>query len=106
MSLDDVVARATTNAAKGIGRPDLGRLEPGSLADIAVLRVEEGDFGFVDVLGARMAGTRRLSCEMTIREGKVVFDLNGRTRADFRSLGPAYSSQADPVWDRVLAAPR
>ncbi len=105
MKLEDVVVRATSNPAANISRTDLGRLEAGALADIAVLRVEEGDFGFVDVLGARMAGKRRLSCEMTIREGKVVFDLNGRTRADFRTLGQ-YGTQADPIWDRILSAPR
>lgn len=105
MSLPDLIARMTWNPARQIQREDLGHLSPGALADIAGIRLEEGNFGFVDVLGARMQGNRRLSCELTMREGKVVFDLNGITRSDFRGLGQ-YTSQADPVWDRVLSPPR
>lgn len=52
----------------------------GALADIAVLRVEKGMSGFVDAYGARMAGNRRLLCELTIHDGIVVYDLNGMTR--------------------------
>ena len=52
----------------------------GAPADIAVLRLEKGDFGFVDVYKAWMKGTQRLVCELTLRDGLVVYELNGLSR--------------------------
>jgi dihydroorotase len=98
MTLPDVIARATWHPARQIKRTDLGSLSPGSPADIAVLRVENGNFGFVDVFGARLRGAQRLSCELTVRDGLVVWDLNGITREDWDKLGP-YERQLDPRWD-------
>ena len=45
--------------------------------------VEKGNFGFIDTVGARMKGTQKLVCELTLRDGKVVYDLNGLTREDW-----------------------
>jgi dihydroorotase len=61
----------------------LGHLSVGAPADIAVLRLVEGDFGFVDSARRRMRGTRKLIAEMTLREGKVVWDLNGMNSEDW-----------------------
>lgn len=83
MSLDDVILRSTWHPAREIQRTDLGHLSVGAPADVAVLRRETGRFGFVDQLGLRMDGTERLSCEVTLRDGTVVFDSNGLTRAAF-----------------------
>ncbi len=77
LSLDDVVQRATWNAARAIRRDGLGHLSIGAGADVAVLRLERGDFGFVDSFGGRQKGTQRLACDLTLRDGKVVYDLNG-----------------------------
>ncbi len=104
VSLDDVVLRATWNPAREIHREELGNLNVGAPADVAVLRLEKGQFGFVDVLGARLRGTQRLECELTVRDGLVVWDLNGITRQDWDRLGD-YESQADPRWDGTLGAP-
>lgn len=79
MSLDDVVLRSTWNPARQIQLEELGNLSVGSPADIAVLRLEKGTFGFVDPPGGRLTGTQRLACELTLRDGKVVYDLNGMT---------------------------
>ena len=87
MTLDDVVLRSTWNPAREIQRQELGHLSVGATADIAVLRLEKGDFGFVDSWGARMAGNRRLTCELTVRSGRVVYDLNGTTRENWEKLG-------------------
>jgi dihydroorotase len=76
----------------------------GAVADVAVLRLEKGSFGFVDVFGARLRGDRKLVGELTIRDGKVVWDLNGIARADWDQLGN-YETQADARWDGTLAAP-
>src|SRR5580658_8131776 len=82
-SLQDVVRMSTFNAAKEIRRPLLGNLDPGSDADVAVLRLDHGNFGFVDSAGAKKSGTQLLVCEMTLRGGKVMWDLNGRASQDW-----------------------
>ncbi|MCS7023282.1 MAG: amidohydrolase/deacetylase family metallohydrolase [Bryobacteraceae bacterium] len=99
MSLEDVILRSTWNPAKQIKRTELGHLSVGAGADVAVLRLERGKFGFVDVYGAKLEGSERLACELTLRDGKVVWDLNGLTREDWRKLGKNYMAQGDPVWD-------
>src|SRR4029079_12172532 len=82
MTLDDVILRATWNPARQIKREDLGHLSVGAPADVAVLRLAKGAYGFSDVNGARMQGTEKLECELTARDGKIVWDLNGMTRSD------------------------
>lgn len=77
LSLEQVVEIATRNTAKAIGRPDLGDLKAGNPADIALFRLREGDFGFMDSAGNSIGGNRKLEVEMTVRQGKVVWDLNG-----------------------------
>lgn len=77
MSRADVVSRATWNAAQAIRRADLGNLSVGSVADVVIIREATGDFGFVDAGGNRIMGDRKLVAELTLREGKVVWDLNG-----------------------------
>lgn len=77
MSVNDVIAKATWNPAKIIKRNDLGHLSIGAVADITILNLRDGDFGFIDTKGKKMKGTKKLECELTIREGQVVYDLNG-----------------------------
>ena len=77
MSLQDVIARSTWKPAQVIKRTDLGHLSVGAPADVAVLRLHRGSFGFIDVRGGRKAGTQKLEAELTVREGRVVWDLNG-----------------------------
>ncbi|MFB3778689.1 MAG: amidohydrolase/deacetylase family metallohydrolase [Bryobacteraceae bacterium] len=83
MPLDEVVLRATWNPAREIQREDLGHLSVGANADIAVLRLEKGSFGFVDSDNARLRGTQKLTCELTIKGGRVVYDLNGMASQDW-----------------------
>jgi dihydroorotase len=103
LKLQDVIARSTWQPAKEIRRNELGNLSVGSPADIAVLRVNEGSFGFIDVFGARMKGNKKLVCELTVRGGRIVYDLNGITREDWDKLGN-YKPQGDPEWDDSLGA--
>ncbi|HTE08918.1 MAG TPA: amidohydrolase family protein, partial [Flavitalea sp.] len=77
MSIEDVVLRATWNAAKSIKKEDLGSLTVGSAADIALIRITEGDFGYIDAGGFKLKGNKKLIAELTVRAGKVVWDLNG-----------------------------
>ncbi len=98
MPLDDVVLRSTWNPAKEIQHPELGNLSVGSPADVTVLRLETGHFGYTDQIGARMDGTKKLLCELTLRDGKVRYDLNGITRERWEKLPPD-SRGGDPRWD-------
>lgn len=99
MSLDDVVLRSTWNPAKEIKHEELGNLSVGSPADVAVLRLEKGQFGFTDMYSARMKSKQKLTCELTLRDGRVVYDLNGITREDWDKLPKNYGPQGDPHWD-------
>lgn len=84
MPLDDVVMRSTWNPAREIKREEFGNLSVGAPADVAVLRLEKGHFGFLDTEDKRMEGTEKLLCELTIRAGRVVYDLNAMTKEDWR----------------------
>jgi dihydroorotase len=98
LSLDDVVRRSTWNPAREIKQDGLGHLSVGAAADVAVLRLESGSFGFVDSFGARLRAKQRLACELTLRDGKVVYDLNGIARPDWDTLPKDYKSTGDPRW--------
>lgn len=99
MSFDDVIRWSTWNPAHEIHHEELGNLSVGAPADIAVLSLEQGNFGFTDMYGARMNGHRRLECQMTVRAGKIVYDLNGLSRPDWKSLPPDYKEVGDSRWD-------
>ena len=101
LSLDDVVALSTWNPAREIHQEQLGNLSPGAPADVAVLKLESGKFGFTDIYGARMDGNRKLACELTLRDGKVVYDLNGMTRPLWNTLPKNYGPTGDRRWDTI-----
>ncbi len=83
-TLKEVISRATWAPAQVIDRPELGHLSLGTEADVAVFGLREGEFGFLDIRGERLQGNRKLETELTIRAGKVVWDLNGRAGEDFK----------------------
>jgi dihydroorotase len=85
MSLNDVILRATWSPARSIKRTDLGHLSPGAVADITVFNLRKGKFGFVDAGGNKISGSKKIEVEVTIREGRVVWDLNGLTAKPFVS---------------------
>jgi len=99
MGLDDVILRSTWNPAHEIQHDELGNLSIGAPADVAVLRVEKGNFGFVDQVPAVLKGKQKLICELTLRNGKVVYDLNGITREEWDKLPPGSRGGGDPRWD-------
>ena len=78
MPLSDIIRASTWNPAKTIQREELGHLSAGTEADIAILGLREGDFGFFDYTGYKVRGRQKFECEMTIRAGRIVYDLNGR----------------------------
>ena len=88
MTLDQVITRTTVNSASAIRRMDLGHLDVGAVADIAVLKLERGRFAFLDSGRAKHIGDRRLRAAMTIRAGEIVWDLDGLAAEDFENAGP------------------
>ena len=90
MPLDEVIYRSTVTPAEEIGHPELGHLSIGAEADIAVLKQHEGEFGYVDCGHARMNGDRKLCCQMTLRAGEIVYDVNGRAVPAWEDAPPSY----------------
>jgi dihydroorotase len=80
MPLRDVIKANTSKAADVIRHSELGHLSVGGEADIAVLNLRRGTFGFIDVSGAKMLGDQKLECELTVKGGQVMWDLNGISR--------------------------
>jgi dihydroorotase len=84
--LQNVIAMSTWNPAREIHHEELGHLTAGAVADVTLLRLEEGQFGFLDSAGARFDGTRRFQAEVTIKGGEVMWDRNGRAAQDWKSF--------------------
>jgi dihydroorotase len=84
MELNQVITTATWNAAKAIHHEELGNLSEGSVADIAVIRIRDGNFGFVDAGGNAIEGKKKFEAELTIRSGNIVWDLNGISAKKFK----------------------
>jgi len=79
MDLQSVIKASTWTPAQVIKREELGTLSLGSEADIAILNIRKGKFGLFDYTGYKIEADKKLECEMTIRAGKIVYDLNGIT---------------------------
>ena len=86
MPLNEVIAHSTCIPARMIGHPELGTLNIGAEADVSVWNVRSGTFGYKDTVGGRCSGNERLECELTIRSGEVVWDLNARDASDWREI--------------------
>ncbi|MGH9661701.1 MAG: amidohydrolase/deacetylase family metallohydrolase [Bryobacteraceae bacterium] len=85
-SLEQVVQMSTWNPARQIKRTELGNLDVGAEADVAVLRVSKGEYGFIDSAGAGNTGTERIVAELTVRKGRVVWDLNSRAAESWKTF--------------------
>ncbi|WP_446745040.1 amidohydrolase/deacetylase family metallohydrolase [Silvibacterium acidisoli] len=82
-TIPQVLTEMTWNPAREIKQTQLGNLSVGAPADIAVLSVEHGHYGFVDMYNTKKTGTEKLICQLTVRAGKVVWDLNGISSDDW-----------------------
>jgi dihydroorotase len=88
MTAEQIIERVTSNPARAIKRPELGTLSEGSIADIAVLEIQQGKFGFLDSARTRLDATRRFRCLLTVRNGVVVWDSDGLSIPDTVKAGP------------------
>lgn len=84
--LQDVIRMSTWKPAQVINHPELGHLSEGAVADVSILGVRKGDFGFVDSAGARLTGNQWIAAELTVRAGQVVWDRNGISATDWRQF--------------------
>ena len=90
MPLQEVIMRSTSVPARMIGRPELGTLSEGAEADIAVLRMLEGTFGFADCGRAKLTGRHKLECALTLRAGKIVYDPGGLSMPEWEQAPAPY----------------
>ncbi len=88
--LFDVIKLSTINPASEIGHPELGHLSVGAEADVAVLKQESGEFGYVDCGRAKLIGDKRLDCTMTLRAGEIVYDPTGLSMPVWTDAPPPY----------------
>jgi dihydroorotase len=88
LTLDQVIERSTANPAKAIRRPELGSLEEGGIADVAILEVRKGQFALLDSGHAKLTTDKEIRCVLTVRDGAIVWDSEGLSRPDWRNAGP------------------
>jgi dihydroorotase len=88
--LEDIIRRSTVNPAREIHRPELGTLSVGSEADIAVLDVLQGNFSYIDCGFARMNGKVKLTAQMTVRAGRILYDPSGLSMIEWEKARPQY----------------
>lgn len=88
MSFEDAVKRSTMEPARVIKRlPEIGTLGEGRAADIAILAVRNGIFAFKDSWGKKALAKRKVENVLTIRNGQVVWDSEGRAYPEWNTAG-------------------
>ncbi len=70
MSLPDVVASATVNAARAIRRPELGTLKPGAAGDASIFETVKGPIAYRDVLDVVFKGEIGFKARGLVLNGK------------------------------------
>lgn len=78
MPLGEVIARSTVACVETLGLPsDLGSLQVGKVADIAILDLVEGNVTFTDSMNQTRNANRTLKAVSTIKDGIVMCDHRG-----------------------------
>ena len=88
--LEEVIKRSTVNPASEIRRPELGTLSVGSEADIAVIELQRGRFGYTDCGKAKMIGDAKLINRLTVRAGRIVYDPTGLSMVEWEEAPRRY----------------
>jgi dihydroorotase len=88
--LQDIIRRSTVNPAKEIRRQELGTLSVGREADVAVLEVLHGHFGYIDDGWARMDGNVKVVARMTVRGGRILYDPSGLSMLEWTKAPRQY----------------
>lgn len=98
LTLQQVVADTTWHPAQEIRRPQLGNLSVGAPADVAVLSEEHGKFAYLDMDNTKLMADTRIICQLTVRDGKVVFDLNGISMDPWNDPHPSSDPRLARHW--------
>jgi dihydroorotase len=96
MPLEELIYRSTVTPAQEIGHSELGNLSEGAEADIALLSLEEGEFSFADCAKARIVGSKKLVCKMTLRAGEIVYNPDALGLPIWTEAPAAYWQLNDP----------
>lgn len=73
LSFEEVIEKATMRAAKAIKREkQLGNLKIGTVADVAVFELNDGQYEFYDAHDTKFIGTQKINAILTIREGEIL----------------------------------
>jgi dihydroorotase len=96
LTLQEAVADMTFHPARQLKKDGLGHLSVGAIADLAVLGIRKGRFGFTDMVNTRVNGTAKLVAELTIKDGRIVYDLNGLEALPWDS--PQGDTRLDSRW--------
>lgn len=70
LDLETVIKLTTANAARAIGRRELGTLRLGAPGEATVIDVTEGKFAYVDSIGERVDGEKRLLSAGVVLAGR------------------------------------
>jgi len=87
MDVPAIINSVTWKPAQVIHREEIGNLSVGSEGDVTVLRIRKGKFGVFDQMGQKLEGKQRFECEVTVKGGRVFYDLNGLTNPLPRVVG-------------------
>jgi dihydroorotase len=88
MTLQDAIARSTAAPARAIRRfPEIGTLGEGRTADVAAFQLRTGVFSYHDAWHKKRLATKKLEAVLTIRDGKLVFDQEGRAYPEWTTAG-------------------
>jgi dihydroorotase len=104
MPLKEVIRASTWAAAQAIKREELGHLSAGAIADIAVIEVENGQFGYADASGATFPGKQRIYADLTLKDGRIAWNRNSRGGSDYRMQGPTYGIREG--FDHIIPPPK
>ena len=73
MSIPAIVEASTSRPARAVRRQgSIGSLAPGRRADVAVFRIQEGAFDYIDAFGHRERASRRFAAVLTVNGGEIV----------------------------------
>ena len=103
LSLEDVIARSTWNPARRSSARTSGTSRSARRPTWRCCACRPGKFGFVDSFGGRLRADKKLVCELTLRDGRILYDLNGLARPDWETLPKGYRSTGDARWDGYAA---
>jgi cytosine/adenosine deaminase-related metal-dependent hydrolase len=98
----DVFNAATLGGAKMLGRDDLGRLEKGAKADLAIVNLKDIAFGAVrDPIRSLMETAVSRDVRTVIVDGETLVDDGKYLRLNEEALLARVQAKGEQVWDSV-----